>query len=267
MTELYPIVRPDVIAPPRSAARLRHAHAPEAFAPFVEALFVLGDDRPELLLPNGGACLLITSGESGEPVRLVAAGTFRNAYSPAEVRSEGVGIRFRPGGLSALAGIDARQLDGRVGDLAALLSTHWAASGAAAGGAAADPFRTGARVLDLLSASRRRGPAARADILRAASRRDLRSVEELAKSANASLRQMERHFQQFVGISPKALIRINRFRRAMRLRITRNLSWSAAALQSGYYDQSHLANECRTMTGVAPTKLATMLAEGRAFRI
>jgi len=83
-------------------------------------------------------------------------------------------------------------------------------------------------------------------------------VEELAKRHFITVRQMERHFRHYIGISPKEFIKQERFRHALR-RVRRRLageSLSDIALECGFYDHSHLFHEIKRYTGGSPGGVA-----------
>lgn len=84
------------------------------------------------------------------------------------------------------------------------------------------------------------------------------TIEDLATQAGFSRKHLGNLFQQQVGLSPKALARIHRFRGALDLlnRANGEVPWAALAEQCGFYDQSHLVNEFRRFTGFTPTELA-----------
>ena len=57
-----------------------------------------------------------------------------------------------------------------------------------------------------------------------------------------------------MGLTPKGLARIARFRQAIRtLDPTDAVDWTGVAQELGYYDQSHLANDFRGLIGHSPT--------------
>jgi methylphosphotriester-DNA--protein-cysteine methyltransferase len=69
-------------------------------------------------------------------------------------------------------------------------------------------------------------------------------------------------FDHHVGISPKMLARVVRARAVLarvRARGSREVDWTALALDAGYYDQSHLISDFGELTGLTPT---AWLAEG-----
>jgi transcriptional regulator GlxA family with amidase domain len=71
-------------------------------------------------------------------------------------------------------------------------------------------------------------------------------------------RQLERLFQQYVGLSPKSFGRILRFKQVMRLAEQRRIAnWAELALIAGYYDQAHLIRDFHQFAGESPTQLFT----------
>jgi len=84
------------------------------------------------------------------------------------------------------------------------------------------------------------------------------SIEELATQTGFTRKHLGNLFQQQVGLSPKSLARIHRFRGALALLDGRSgqVPWAELAEQCGFYDQSHLINEFRRFTGFSPVELA-----------
>ena len=80
------------------------------------------------------------------------------------------------------------------------------------------------------------------------------SVREVARSTGWSERRFSQVFREQVGFSPKAWTRILRFQRAVQqLHAGVDLRWAEMALDCGYYDQSHFANEFRAFSGIDAT--------------
>lgn len=75
---------------------------------------------------------------------------------------------------------------------------------------------------------------------------DLRDRTGLTKTRLGAL------FREQLGVLPKAYARIVRFRRALALLDAGPASLAEAALDAGYYDQSHMTTEFREMGGVTP---------------
>jgi AraC-like DNA-binding protein len=83
-------------------------------------------------------------------------------------------------------------------------------------------------------------------------------IEELATQTGFTRKHLGNLFQRQVGLSPKALAQVHRFRGALALLNAADgqVPWAALAEQCGYYDQSHLINEFRRFTGFSPVELA-----------
>ena len=77
------------------------------------------------------------------------------------------------------------------------------------------------------------------------------SVHETARQIGWSERRLSQVFREEVGFAPKVWCRIQRFQRAVRqLHAGTDIRWAELALDCGYYDQSHFANEFRAFSGV-----------------
>jgi len=83
-------------------------------------------------------------------------------------------------------------------------------------------------------------------------------IEDLATETGFTRKHLGNLFQQQVGLTPKALARVHRFRGALKLldRADGQVPWAELADACGYYDQSHLINEFRRFTGLSPVDLA-----------
>jgi AraC-like DNA-binding protein len=80
------------------------------------------------------------------------------------------------------------------------------------------------------------------------------TVKELARSTGWSERRFSQVFREQVGFPPKVWCRIQRFQRAVRrLHAGVEVPWAELALDCGYYDQSHFANEFRAFSGIDAT--------------
>jgi AraC-like DNA-binding protein len=79
------------------------------------------------------------------------------------------------------------------------------------------------------------------------------SVKQLAEASFLSVKQFERKFSGLVGLMPKQFLRIVRFQNTLQMRNHKRFEdYTALAYQCGYYDQSHLINEFKLITGSAP---------------
>ncbi len=82
-------------------------------------------------------------------------------------------------------------------------------------------------------------------------------VADLPADTGVTRQQLARQFAMHVGVSPKVLARIMRARAVLaRADAARaaypRLNWSAIALDLGYYDQPHLIDDFKALTGVTP---------------
>jgi AraC-like DNA-binding protein len=80
------------------------------------------------------------------------------------------------------------------------------------------------------------------------------TVSDVARSTGWSERRFSQVFREEVGLTPKVWCRIRRFQSAVRqLHAGVDVPWAELALNCGYYDQSHFANEFRAFSGVDVT--------------
>jgi AraC-like DNA-binding protein len=80
------------------------------------------------------------------------------------------------------------------------------------------------------------------------------SVSAVARTTGWSQRRFSQIFREQVGFSPKVWCRIERFQRAVReIHKGADVAWAELALDCGFYDQSHFANEFRVFSGVDAT--------------
>jgi len=87
----------------------------------------------------------------------------------------------------------------------------------------------------------------------------LAAVREVARSTGWSERRFSQVFREEVGFSPKVWCRIRRFQRAVeRLHAGVEVPWAQLALDCGFYDQSHFANEFRAFSGIDATTYSAL---------
>lgn len=79
----------------------------------------------------------------------------------------------------------------------------------------------------------------------------------LADELGWSQRRLELAFREQIGLTPGAIVRMARFRRAVGLLVRGDLSLAELADQCGYYDQSHFNREFRAVTGTTPQRYLT----------
>ncbi|MEO8876088.1 MAG: AraC family transcriptional regulator, partial [Polyangiaceae bacterium] len=93
-------------------------------------------------------------------------------------------------------------------------------------------------------------------------------VSIIADEVGVSERQLERLFDERVGIGPKSLARVVRMRRALSAFAEHrgNASWSRIAAHVGYADQAHLARDIVRFTSLTPSQLAHRMTMSDSFK-
>jgi AraC-like DNA-binding protein len=82
----------------------------------------------------------------------------------------------------------------------------------------------------------------------------LMNIDDISKQACVSVRQLERQFQQRIGIPPKHFARLTRFSKAWVLKENNiALKWTHIAYTCGYFDQMHLIRDFKDFAGVTPS--------------
>jgi AraC-like DNA-binding protein len=245
-----------------------------ALAPYVKCLWRLrgtaGEIGPQPIVPDGSFELIAHLGEpfvengvyAGRQPRLLLAATLtRTVVVAAAGEVDVVGVRFKPGGaypflaVSPVEVVDtvSPALDTVARDLAGVI-------GGLEPGSTADLF---ARVeAGLCARLDRAGSDPGFDRLVAA----LVGVDgappaALASAAGQSLRQFERRFKSRVGVSAKSLQRVVRFHRAASQLLAGSPALVDVALDSGFFDQSHMSHEFRALADVSPGRYSDRAGE------
>lgn len=79
------------------------------------------------------------------------------------------------------------------------------------------------------------------------------AVRTLTEELGWSRKRIVARFREEIGLPPKTVGRVLRFERARALAERHELpNWARIAFECGYYDQSHLINEFRSVTGRTP---------------
>ncbi len=87
--------------------------------------------------------------------------------------------------------------------------------------------------------------------------RSIARVEHLAERFGISKRTLQRLFSQYVGVSPKWVIKRYRLHEAAEQLATGAIvDWSGLALDLGYYDQAHFIKDFKTIVGKPPGEYA-----------
>lgn len=83
-------------------------------------------------------------------------------------------------------------------------------------------------------------------------------VAQLASEIGLCSRQLNRRFENAVGVTPKRFARVSRFLKGVRhLRRRSDLTLTNTALECGYFDQAHFNHDFRKFAGMTPTDFLT----------
>lgn len=243
----------------------RHAPAPD-LAYFVdyywEVVWDLAEPVHRETLPFPSVHLAVQAGRCG------AFGPVRRRFRVLlEGRGSVFAVKFRPGAFRPFLGEPVSRLTDGVRPLAAVfgppgarLETEVLACG--------DPSAQIALAEAFLRA-RLPDPDPRIDAVnrvidRIAGDRSITRVEPLVEPFGASLRTLQRTFGEYVGVSPKRVIQRYRLQEAAeRLAHEGAGTLSRLALELGYADQAHFANDFRAIVGVTPGEYARQAAAPR----
>ncbi|WP_165967421.1 helix-turn-helix domain-containing protein [Luteimonas aestuarii] len=172
-------------------------------------------------------------------------------------------LRLRPGMQPAIAGVAPSESIGSaiaIDDLwGANAANRLRAQLAAAMDANAAAALLQAAIVEQASSARGASPAT-PRLAFALARLQASGVADVARAVGVSERQLRREFRDLLGLSPKAVARLDRFARAVRAgQSIASPSWAAVAADAGYYDQAHMIADFKAIAGVTPRALLAEL--------
>jgi AraC-like DNA-binding protein len=242
---------------------------------FIEQLWYWDGPPPpharDRLLPSGSATLIVNlaedevrdySGADDSLVNRLPGAVLVGAHSRYSVidtqEQEAVlGVAFRPGGMWPFFDPAAEELHNQH----VALRDLWGSPGATLRERLLAQSTPMARLQILASELARRAirPLERRAEIDYALRRLARvpdaPIADLCEHVGLSPRRFTRLFSLEVGLTPKLYARIRRFDGVLRL-MHGALDWSEIAQHCGYFDQSHLIRDCRSISGFTPSELA-----------
>jgi AraC-like DNA-binding protein len=81
------------------------------------------------------------------------------------------------------------------------------------------------------------------------------NIETLSSSACLSRKQYERTFAEYIGSTPKQFLRTVRFQNTLREKhCNKNINLTELAYTCGYFDQSHMINDYKLLSGKTPAQ-------------
>ena len=235
-------------------------------APFIEHIWIVEWDlrgQPPFVqrtLPYPSVHVVFDRARSG--VFGVVTGAFDYTLQGA---GRVCGLKFRPGAFRAFLGRPLHTISDQVLPLSAVFGWDDAAAVEAAAvdtvlGAPGDAAMIDAAGMLLRTRLRIELPIADPQVERIAAilrtvetTPGLTRVEALAAAAGLGVRSLQQLFGEYVGVSPKWVIRRFRLHEAAdRLAQGGDLDLSALALDLGYVDQAHFTSDFRRLVGQAP---------------
>ncbi|WP_426753803.1 helix-turn-helix domain-containing protein [Myxococcus sp. Y35] len=209
----------------------------------------------EHVLPDGAVRLMFdlgsrhgqawAAGPSTKPTRLRLEGAIANLT-----------VTLHPGAAFELLGVPARALRDQCIPLESLWPRDIASVSEKLATACDDHARS-VLVQSLLSARLARAKTSertRAVHALRLLRTGRRTVREAAAALGLGERRLQQLFETEVGLTPRAYRRLARVHACLRaLRRSPSPRWAELALDHGFYDQAHLANEFRGLLGLSPT--------------
>jgi AraC-like DNA-binding protein len=94
--------------------------------------------------------------------------------------------------------------------------------------------------------------------------RNMTKVDQMCERYGLSIRQLQRLFSRYVGITPKWVIKRFRLQEAAEL-LERDQpeQWAELAAQLGYFDQAHFIKDFKSVLGQTPAAYRRMLGSSR----
>src|SRR5690606_30535227 len=89
------------------------------------------------------------------------------------------------------------------------------------------------------------------------------ALRAVADAVGVGERRLQQLFHAHVGLSPRAFRRLSRMHACLRaLRVRPRPGFAQLAAETGYYDQAHLANEFRALSGLTPNAFLERAVSG-----
>jgi AraC-like DNA-binding protein len=213
-----------------------------------------------------GSSLLITDTENGHTVRrksFVAGLQERHVRTEVEAGQHGIEIRLLPSAAYTLLGVPMHTLTNHAVALRDVLGRE--ADLLAEQLSELEDWGQRFRILDTSLArhlSRGRAPSGTTvwALRRLEESSGTLTVSDLAREIGCSRKHLSERFREEVGVPPKVLARILRFRKALIFLRSPQLGPAEVARRCGYYDQAHLTRDFRAFTGLPPTRFASASA-------
>jgi AraC-like DNA-binding protein len=174
-----------------------------------------------------------------------------------EGRGEVFGIKFRPGMFRPLTALPVSALTDRTVPLSAELGTPDLAEAVfACSSLEARTELVQGRLEQWLPEPDPKAIHARDLVERVRNDREIRSVAALARWSGMTERALQRLFREYVGVSPKWVVRRFRLQEAAEQLAQGTETVAAIAAGLGYFDQAHFVRDFRSVVGQTPSAYA-----------
>jgi AraC-like DNA-binding protein len=258
---------------------------PAPLSEFIERMWLVSggqSPRRERILPSGTIELVINLLQ--DQVRIdktlehahlqtfsgaVVSGTYSAAFViDAMQHAAMMGVHFKPGGAFAVLGIPLTELTDSHVDAAAL-GGDAAARELRERLCTARTHRARFRYLERVFIERLRPNRGRHPVVPFALESFGpdgfgASVRDVARRSGLSHRRFLTLFKSEVGLPPKEFCRILRFQHVHAVaQRTGRINWTEIAIRCGFYDQPHLTNEFRRLSGLTPRQYEQAIRETR----
>lgn len=256
---------------------------PPCLAPFVDCFFSTEDPDSEgltTLLPDGSVNILFNLGAPQKVVDVEGGREqiFKRAWisglrdSPVQVGpTDGTaltGISFKPGGVYPFLRIPLSEFSNQVVELDAL----WGSQPEEICQRLFEAPQSGRRAEILAGLLQSRGGSGLeahrgvSFCLKSLAEEWAPPIGQVADQLGLSHKHLTRLFRKHVGLNPKAVSRIFRFQRAVRmLQRSKKADWAGLAVDAGFYDQAHMIAEFRHFCGQTPSAyLQSLTPSGEA---
>jgi AraC-like DNA-binding protein len=250
--------------------RLSRYRPSAELAPFVEHYWIvrwdLSEPRITETVPHPSIHMTLESSGTSDIV-----GVMRTKFSRLlEGRGRVVGTKFRPGAFRPFVKQPVSTFTGRRLPVREVFGARAADLAERVMGLADD--REGIAIIESflrgLNASPDDSMALAGRVaLRIADDRGITRVDQLAREFSTRVRQLQRLFKEYIGVSPKWVIQRYRLSDAAdRMAAGTIVNWPDLALELGYADQAHFIRDFKRLVGHSPADYARRLERGDRSR-
>jgi len=257
-----------MLRPRLTAGKMRHSRrrpSPDLVTCIAHYWIIDWDLRgcpPQIVesLPHPNIHLVFENGSS------TVAGVQTHKFSRVlEGQSRVFGVKFRPGGFRPFLGAPVSKLADRVIPASRIFGKNLQPLAEIVLSSCKENDKVQAANAFFQSRMPRPDPALRLAsqlVERILKEPEIKTVEDLARSTGMGKRSLQRLFSEYVGASPKWVIRRYRLHELIeKSNSARKLDWSQLALDLGYFDQAHLINDFRAMVGLSPREYQKLIAK------